>query len=70
MRGLRGIALYLRGSEVEGMTFAVAECMIEAGEGMLPSCMALGHQVTTVLGCCKGSEGGRGVAGVRVLPAH
>ena len=29
---LRGIALYLRGSKVEGMTFAMAECMVEAGD--------------------------------------
>ena len=65
-----GIALYLRCSEVEGVTLAVAECMVEASEGVLPGCMALAQQLTTALGCCKGSQGGRGVANVRVLPAH
>ena len=68
--GEGGSALYLRCSKVEGITLAVAECMVEAKEGALPGCMALAQQLATALGCSKGGQGGRGVAGLWVLPAH
>lgn len=42
----------LRSGQVEGVTLAMAQCMVQASESLLPGNMALGHQVLRTGLCC------------------
>ena len=62
--------LYLGCGKVEGITLAVAQCMVEAPESILPCCLPLVQQVSIGLACSQCAEGGGLVGGLWVLPAH
>lgn len=61
----------LGSGQVKGVTLAMAQCKVQASERLLPGGMALCYQVIGTGSCClKGGQGGWGVGGLRVLPAH